>query len=62
MLKKISKIMWIGILALFVLGMIVAAINGNSSIAELTGKLIAYALVIQLGLWGIGYFTKDKVE
>ena len=54
--------MWIGILALFVLGMIVAAINGNSSIAELTGRLMAYALVVQLILWLIGYFTKDKVE
>ena len=54
--------MWIGILALFVLGMIVAVINGNDTIAYLTGRLVGFAIVVQLVLWIIGFFTKKKKD
>ena len=62
MIKKISKIMWMFIGGFFIFAMIIGVSTGNNLIAELSGRLAAYAFFVQIILWIIKYYSKKKLE
>lgn len=60
MIKKISKIMWAIVLGLFIFSVIVGGVTNNDTLAYMTGQLAALAIVIQIILLIIGFFTRSK--
>jgi len=60
MIKKISKVMWILVIGLVLFSFIVGGVTNNMTMPYMAGYIIPWVLILQILLFAIGYFIKDK--
>ena len=60
--KKIAKYMWISVAVFTAIALIVGVSSGNTLLAGIAGKLIAYAIGIHLILLLVRYINTKRVQ
>jgi len=62
MTKKIAKYMWISVGVFTVIALIVGVSSGDTLLAGIAGKLIAYAIGVHLVLLLVSYINTKRVQ